>query len=300
MPFAQTGELAALGAAMCWTVTALAFENAGRRIGSLAVNLIRLVLALAILSVACVLMRGRPFPTDASGHAWLWLGLSGLVGFTVGDLCLFRALVVVGSRLATLMMALVPPICALLGWLIMGEVLGALDWLGMAFTLGGVTLVVSEKRQGNKGDPSPGRIPLHGVLLGLGGALGQAVGLVLSKFGMGSYDPMASTQIRVMAGIVGFAVVFSIVGWWPRTVASLRDGRAMAFTGIGAFFGPFLGVTLSLVAVGHTDTGVASTIMALSPVLIIPAAILVNKDRVSPRSIVGAVAAVVGTALLFV
>lgn len=291
------GELAALGTACCWTVTALAFESAGRRIGSLAVNIIRLVMALGVLSLVGWLHRGLAFPVDASTHAWVWLSVSGLVGFTVGDLCLFRAFVVLGARRSMLLMALVPLVTALMGWLILGETLASRDWFGMALTLAGVTWVIRERTPAAAGQTQGS--PLAGVLLGVGGAVGQAVGLVLSDYGMGDFDPFAATQIRVVAGTVGFAVVFSIIGWWPRVVAGLRNPPAMRRTAVGAFFGPFLGVSLSLLAVQHTQTGVASTIMALPPVLILPIVALSGRERVTLRGALGAVVAVAGTALLF-
>ena len=132
------GEIAALGTAACWTVTSMAFESAGKRIGSMAVNLIRLVMALGFLTVWGAIVRGQALPLDASGHNWLWLSISGLVGFAIGDLCLFRAFVLVGARISMLIMSLVPPITALTGWLLMGEVLSALDWVGMTITIAGV------------------------------------------------------------------------------------------------------------------------------------------------------------------
>ena len=136
IPFA--GEIAALATACCWTVTGLAFEAAGRRVGSLSVNLIRLVPAVLLLSAYSWITRGIAFPVDASAHAWLWLSVSGLVGFTVGDLCLFRAFVLVGARVSMLLMAMVPPITTLFGLVIMGEVLSARELLGMALTVAGV------------------------------------------------------------------------------------------------------------------------------------------------------------------
>lgn len=296
-PFPHAGELAALGTACCWTATSLAFQSAGRRIGSLPVNLIRLVMAVFLLGGFTWLTRGQLVPMDASPHAWLWLSLSGLVGFTVGDLCLFQAFVVVGARISMLLMTLVPLITTLFGFLVMGEVLSLKELVGMGLTIAGVSSVVAERRR--DADGRPARLPLGGILLGLGGATGQALGLVLSKYGMGSYDPFASTQIRVIAGIAGFAVVFTLTGWWPKVRAALRDRRAMTSTGIGAFFGPFLGVSLSLLAVQYTDTGVAATLMSLTPVLIIPAAVLVYRERVAWPAAAGAVVAVAGSALLF-
>jgi drug/metabolite transporter (DMT)-like permease len=296
-PFPHAGELAALATACCWTTSALAFEAAGRRVGSLALNLIRLVPAFLLLSVYSWLVRGVAFPVDASAHAWLWLSLSGLIGFTVGDLCLFRAFVRVGARVSMLLMATAPLLTTLLGLLIMGELLSARQLLGMLLTVTGVSSVALERRPDAAGQLR--RLPLDGILLALGGAAGQALGLVLSKLGMGAYDAFAATQIRVLAGIVGLSVVFTALGWWPRVRAALADRRALVPTGIGAFFGPFLGVSLSLVAVKYTYAGVAATLMALVPVLIIPVSVLLFGEKVSRTAVLGALVAVAGTALLF-
>jgi drug/metabolite transporter (DMT)-like permease len=297
VPFPYAGELAGLATALCWTVTALAFESAGRKVGSLAVNHIRLVIAFLVVTAVCWIHRGLPLPTDATAHAWIWLSVSGLVGFTIGDLCLFRALVVVGSRIATLIMALVPPITALIGFALMDERLTGLDLLGMGLTLSGVAIVILERKPGTQGRKK--KLPVQGILLALGGAVGQAVGLVLSKYGMGTYDAFAAVQIRIIAGIAGFSVLFLFIGWWPKVFAAVRDRGAMKGTALGAFFGPFLGVTFSLIAVKYTETGVAATLMALAPVFIIPPAILLQKERVSTRAVLGAIVAVTGSALLF-
>jgi drug/metabolite transporter (DMT)-like permease len=296
-PFSHAGELAALATACCWTVSALAFQNAGRRVGSLPVNLIRLVMAAFLLGAFTGVTRGTPLPTDASHHTWVWLSLSGLVGFTIGDLCLFRAFVLVGARISMLMMTLVPLFTTILGFVVMGEVLTPMELAGMVLTIAGVSSVVSERRRDANGKIE--RLPLAGVLLALGGAIGQALGLVLAKFGMGSYSAFASTQIRVLAGLAGFAVLFTATSRWPRVRAALADRPAMTSTGIGAVFGPFIGVSLSLLAVQYTEAGVAATLMALVPVLIIPVSIIFYRERVAWPAAVGAVVAVCGSALLF-
>ena len=296
-PFTHAGEIAALATACCWTIGSLAFQTAGRRVGSLPVNLIRLVMGALLLGAFTWITRGTPLPTDASGHAWFWLSLSGLAGFTIGDLCLFRAFVVLGARISMLLMTLVPIFTTIFGYLVMHEVLTPMQLAGMALTIVGVSSVVLEKRRDANGVIE--RLPVSGILLGLGGAVGQALGLVLAKYGMGSYDAFASTQIRVLAGLVGFAVVFTATHRWPRVKAALSDRKAMKSTGIGAFFGPFLGVSLSLVAVQYTEAGVAATIMSLAPVLIIPVSIVFFHERVAWPAAVGAAVAVCGSTLLF-
>ena len=310
----RVGELAALGTAFCWTITAMAFESAGRRVGSLSVNLIRLVIGLAFLSLFNGIFRGHVFPSDFPAASWRWLSLSGFVGFALGDLFLFRAFVVLGSRISVLIMSATPPMAALIGWAALGETLTAGEIAGMILTIAGIALVVLERPSRPAGSPLAATSPSGpapetraatatprwvGVLLALGGAGGQALGLVLGKIGMRDLDPSAATQIRVIAGIVGFAVIFTLTSRWRRVGAALGDGVAMSRITAGAFFGPFLGVSLSLLAVQRTATGIASTIMAIPPVLIIAPALILFRERVTRREIVGAVVAVAGVSLMF-
>lgn len=296
-PAGYTGELAAVATVCCWTVSALAFTEAARRMGSLSLNIVRLSLALVFFAVFGWAARGLALPLDATGHNWFWLSLSGLVGFTLGDLCLFRALVVIGPRLSLLVLSLVPMLAAVLGWAALGENLSAAGLVGMALTVAGVAWVILERKP--LASAPGGRAATTGVLLALGAAAGQAVGLVLSKFGMGDYDAFAATQIRTMAGLAGFLALVLVLRAWPRLAAAVRSRAGMAFAALGACFGPFLGVSFSLVAVKYAYVGVAATIMSIVPVLVIPLVILIYRERVSARAVVGAVLAVAGVVLLF-
>ena len=293
-----TGHLAALGAAGLWAFTALSIEGAARRIGSLTVNLVRLVFAFGFLSVVGLVFRGHPLPTDATPHNWAWLTVSGLVGFTFGDLCLYRAYVVLGPRLSSLMMALVPPITALIGWLVLGETLTPRDLLGMTLTVTGIGWAILDRSR-RSGALVQNHITPAGVALGFGGALGQAGGLILSKIGMAGYNAFAATQVRVIAGFAGYSLLFFALKWWPNVRTGIRDRKALGFAALGAFFGPFLAVSLSLIAVRETVAGVAASIMALTPVLIIPLVIALRGERVGLGGVAGALVAVTGVALLF-
>lgn len=302
------GHFAALGAASCWAVTALVFEAAGRRMGALTLNLVRLVFAFLFHALVGWAVRGLALPLDASAHAWIWLGLSGLMGFVLGDFCLYKAYLEIGPRLSTLMMALVPPITALIGWMVLGETLAGRDLLGMTLTVGGIAWAILERRPRGAAvfssavsPASPGSIhpTPSGIALGFGGAFGQAAGLVLSKLGMGSYNAFAATQVRVIAGIAGYSLLFVALRWWPRVPVAVRDVRGMGLASAGAFFGPFLGVSLSLIAIRSTAAGVAASLMALTPVLIIPLVVLLRGERVGIGGVAGALVAVSGVVLLF-
>lgn len=302
----HTGEYAALLTTFFWTITALSFETASKRIGSMHLNLLRLGLAAVLLSVFSLFHRGMFLPMDASIHNLFWLMLSGLVGFVIGDFALFKAFIITGARVAMLMMTLAPVFAALAAWLILGEVMHLQSLVAMFITLAGIALVIFTRTRGTtaglvaaKGSYSIS-YPLKGIILGIIAAAGQGVGLVLSKYGMQDYDSFSSSQIRVVSGFLGFALLFFILGKFRELPASFRDSKAMKWLVVGSVFGPFLGVSFSLIAVQNTNAGIAQTIMSLVPVLIIPPAVLINKEKVTAREIVGAVIAVAGVALFFI
>lgn len=294
----RIGELAALFTAICWTVTAMAFESASRKVGSVSVNIIRLLMAFVLLSLFSYLRRGMFLPLDATTHNWIWLLLSGVIGFVIGDLFLFKSFTVIGSRLSMLIMTLVPPIAAFIGWLLMGEVLTPLNLLGMILTISGIALVIFNRSRKTTGTAN--KIQLKGLLFALGGAVGQAGGLVLSKYGMEGYDAFSATQIRVIAGIMGFAFIVHFFRRWMATAIAFKNRKAMLLMLLGATFGPFLGVSSSLIAVQNTAIGIASTIMAITPILIIPPTLIFFKQKISWQEVAGAMISVAGVALFFI
>lgn len=297
MVHTYSGELAALATACCWTLSAVFFTEAGKRIGSMSMNLLRLLAAFGMYVVYGAVMRGLPFPTDAEPERWKWLLASGLIGFVFGDLCLFRAYLIIGPRMSLLTMTLWPPIAALASWALNGDRMAGGEWLGMAVTLAGVALVVSEK-SGSPGAARPADYS-WGLLLAVLGAVGQAVGLVLGKPGTVGYDSFAAAQIRVLAGMAGFALLFCFTGWWPKFFASLKDRPGVTHSCLGAFTGPFVGVSLMLYSAAHArKMGVAATLMAITPILIIPISVFLYKERCSLRSVLGAVIAVAGVSVL--
>jgi len=298
------GEFYALFTALLWVFGALIFESLGKKNGADSINILRLIFALVFLSIFTFFSRNLAFPTDATTEAWLWLLLSGVVGFALGDLFLFKAFVMIGARVSMLIMSLAPPIAAFLGWLILDEMLTTFQFLGIAVTLLGVTIVVIQKDKGTdeNGDKKLKKLkyPIIGILLALGGAIGQGTGLVLSKIGMGDYDAFAASQIRIMAGIVGLGIYITFSKGWQKVINPLKKIKTISLIAIGSVFGAFLGISFSLLAIQNTNTGVASTIMAIQPILLIPASVIAFKEKVNFIEIVGAIIAVGGVALFFV
>jgi len=292
------GEFAALLTAFFWTITALAFEDATIRVGTFAVNIIRLTFAFVFLSILNYFMRGIAFPVDASLHAWGWLALSGIIGLLLGDLFLFASYPIISSRIAMLIMTLAPPMAAILGWFILDETMSFAAIFGMLLVIGGISLTIWSRTAGEKKFKL--NYPVKGLFFAFLGAFGQALGLVLSKLGMGEYSPIAATQIRVFAGVIGFVIVITILKRWKNVFKTFSDKKALKVITLGSIFGPFLGVSFSLIAVQHTNTGIASTIMSIVPILIIPPVILIYKQKVNIKEIIGAGISVVGVALFFV
>jgi drug/metabolite transporter (DMT)-like permease len=291
------GEFAALLVAFFWSITALSFEAASKKVGSLPVNIIRLVIGLVFLSAMNLMSRGLLLPTDASLHNWIWLSVSGLIGFVIGDFLLFKSFTVIGSWLAMLIMTLAPPMAAVFAWILLDERLSMLSLAGIVITLAGI--IVAIFRPDSKNGNVTVSKPVAGLLFAFGGALGQALGIVFSKFGMQQYSPFAATQIRIIAGIIGFIVLITLLRKWMSVRSALMDRKAMIPITVGSFFGPFLGVSFSLLAIQHTSTGIASTIMALVPIFIIPPSILLFKHKITVREIIGTIISLFGVALFF-
>jgi drug/metabolite transporter (DMT)-like permease len=299
------GESAAIATAALWTACSILFAAAGRRIGALSVNAYRIAMAVGLLVLAHVVWFGTAVP-PADGTQWFYMGLSGLAGLALGDFGYFGALVFIGPRRGVLLMSMAPIFSAISGYFILGEALMRWDVIGIAVTLSGVALVVLEKDNHSGESAIPARHKLYGVLSGLGGAIGQGIGLVVSKYGMlvaggsgGTLNPLSATLTRmiVAAAFVWLFVVIS--GRLPRVLAARRDTYAIKRTFAGAASGPFVGVWLSMVAVTYAIAGVAATLMALMPVMVIPVVWILYGERTNWRGIAGAAVAVTGAAILF-
>lgn len=306
------GEIISLGVAASWTITAICFEYAGRRIGALSLNIIRLGLAILMLGVTLLLFTGSFFPLHAGTEAWFWLAISGFIGYVLGDYCLFNSYLIIGSRFGQLFMTLAPPSAAIAGYFILGEHLSVNAWLGMMVTMFGIGLSIFSRPTGASKRLNL-TLPIKGILLGIGAGIGQGVGLVFSKLGMEHYMktidlqdkvavglvPFASTQIRAIVGIAGFLIIMFWTKQGKALVYSFRDRKGMGTATAGTIFGPFLGVSFSLMAVQYTEAGIASTLMALTPIMILLPSYFIFKQKITIREIIGAIISVVGVSLFF-
>ena len=305
------GELLSLLVAVMWTFTALFAEVASKRMGTLVLNVWRMLLTILLLGIALWWTCGKPWPQYASTDVWKWFLASGFMGFVFGDYCLFNAYIVMGSRFGQLFMTLASPFAAIAAWFMMGETMGGLALLGMIVTLAGIGISIMGKDEAGSRHL---KLPRKGILLGIGAGLGQGVGLVLSKQGLVHYAanipteatdvaammPFAGTQIRAIMGLIGFGATLIFLRKWRKMLCFFTDLKGAAAAMGAILLGPFFGVSLSLMAVGMTNAGIAQTLMSLTPVLILWPSRLMFGTKVSMQEVVGAVIAVAGASLFFI
>jgi len=276
----------------------LLFTASGRLVGSQVTNRVRLVFALIYLIILNAVLYGEPLPVSVEPERWWWLGISGLIGLTIGDAFLFQAFVSAGARLGVLLLSLAPIFGAFIAWVFFNETLSAQQIFGIILALSGIAWVVMSHEDEN--NPTYGELK-RGVLFGILGALFQAIGLVLSKQGMtDGFPPFKANLIRMIAATFSMWIWTAAEGKTRQTINSIRETpRVLGLLAIGALVGPVLGVSFSLMAVQNAEVGVASTLMALPPVFVLPISYFILKEKVGWQAVAGTALAISGVAVLF-
>lgn len=304
------GELLSIGVAFSWTATALLSEMGSKRMGNVTLNFIRMAITLIFSAILFLVVTGSPLPAHASTEAYMWMMLSGLVGYVIGDFCLFQCYIIIGSKFGQLFMTLAPITAAIMAWLTLGQEIKPTGIIAMVVTLTGIAITVLGRSDGGHHGLAL-KLPLKGVLFAIGAAVCQGVGLVLSKIGMDHYEasldapcqpwilPFYANVFRCVAGIIGFSLLLFIREGFASLRKNLADRTSMTVATLTTIFGPFVGVGCSLLAVQHTGAGIASTLMALTPIIIIVPAWWLFKQPITAKSVVGALISVVGVSLFF-
>lgn len=305
------GEIISIGVAFSWTITAILSEIGSKRVGNLTLNVLRMAFALIFSVLMFLIVTGSPLPAPADTEAYLWLLLSGLVGYVIGDYCLFQSYIIIGSSFGQLLMTLAPLSAALTAWALLGQQMHLMSIVAMLVTLVGIGFSILGK--GDKHLLSL-KLPLRGVLFGIGAAMCQGIGLVISKQGMDTYQatmpqtviheiswivPFYSNFFRCIAGITGFTLLMAWRHGLRKLYESTHDYKGMGVAVLTTLFGPFVGVGFSLMAVQYTAAGIASTLMATTPIIIIVPSYFLFKQKIRWQSIVGAVISVIGVSLFF-
>jgi len=305
------GEIISLGVACSWTIAALSSEVGSRRLGVFVMNVWRMLLALLFSVCLMWLTMGEPFPLYAGAEAWSWLLLSGVVGYFFGDWCLFNSYLTIGSRYGQLFMTLAPMFAALSAWVSIGQTLSAGSLIAMSVTIVGISISVLGRGNHHKFSI---QLPAKGVLYGIGAGMGQGVGLVLSKIGLDHYTadvpvavlpqvenylPFGANLIRCLAGLFCFTIWLLVRGEGSKMRTSIHNHKGMLAMLTAVISGPFVGVGFSLMAVQYTAAGIASTIMATTPILILLPSYYLFHQKITWKGFIGACISVVGVSLFF-
>lgn len=303
------GATAAVLTSALWTINAILFTSAGKRIGAISVNAWRIFLAALLLWITHLLMTGEVFPVGTS-EQWLWIGLSGVIGLGIGDFGLFASFVIIGTRRAVLIMSLSAIFAAIAAFFLFNEILSIVAFIGIAITLAGVITVLLEDETKSDEKKLTRQQKIKGISFASIGAIGQGLGIAFLKKGMLLYPnvtdmpgvvelAIASTLIRMILGALFVWGAITVMGKLPDIKRALKNRQGMKFVIAGAFIGPFVGVTLSTLAAYTIHVGIAQTLMSLMPVMIIPVVWLLFRQRTTWQGIVGAIVAVLGVAILF-
>ncbi|MCX6152379.1 MAG: DMT family transporter [Ignavibacteriales bacterium] len=290
------GEISALLTAILWSATSIFFSEASLRAGSLQVNITRLILATIYLAITIPIMN---LSLSLSSSQIINLVLSGIIGLIFGDTYLFKAFQHIGPRLSMLVMSLAPAVAAILAYFFLGEDISLLGIFGIIITIAGIAIVVLQREEH---PTSKYKISKIGILYAFFGAVGQGVGLIFAKlaFNEGEINSFVAAFFRIFSSVIIMLPIALLTKKYdnPFKVFS-KDKIALAFTTAGSICGPYLGITLSLVAISNTSVGIAATIMSIVPILLLPIVRIYYKEKLTWISIVGAFITVGGIAILF-
>jgi drug/metabolite transporter (DMT)-like permease len=292
------GQIFALLTALCWAQNSLVYSYLGKKVGSDAVTHIRLWLALPIMFLVNYLFTGSLFPCDISSGTFLLIFVSGLFGFFVADLFLFRAFVEIGAREALVVMTTGPIFSLVFSRIFLKEYLSLLNLLGILIVLAGVIFVIIDD---NRGDRELHRHKKRGAVYALSGAITQAIGLIFAKMAMmDGIHPVSTNLIRIIAGFTGLFIYSLFRKKVVEDFKTFNNGKYLLLLLFAVLAGPVLGIILSLYALNWAPVGIVTTLMQVSPVMLLPVDIFILKKRVSPVAVLGTCIAVAGTVLLFI
>jgi len=295
------GEISALITGLFWSFSAIGFTKAGRHYSSNVINRIRITIAFAALLAINYFTLGEVMPFSAEPLRWGYFLLSGILGYAIGDFFLFSSYQMVGPRIGLLLMSMHPVISSVIAWF-MGETLSWIQITGIIITLSGIGWVVLLK-SGSQSEHEEFRVTKKGVFYGIMAAVGQSTGLIFSKLGMANEFPaIAGNVLRMLAA---FIFLWVAAGFQKEIGSTLRSitakPRSFFWVFFGALMGPVIGVSFSLFAVQKTShIGVASTLMGLSPIFMLPISYFVFHERFGWKVILGTFIAITGVSILLV
>lgn len=294
----KIGEIAALGAALCWTINGMIISNVGENLKANTINLIRLSFGLVYLSIFTLLTLGQVFPISELPSSYLYLGLSGVIGFAIGDFFFISTIQTIGPRFGMLMLSTSPVITAFMDYIFFGVKLSFFGNVGIILTILGIGIVVLSQR--DDGETIDRSLMGKGLIFGILSAVGQSVGTIFSKLGMSSMNAFQATQLRIVGGLLAMIIIHLVTKDKDKLFDVIKDKSRASKIAIAGFLGPALGVGLSLLALQYTSAGIAATLTSTMPIMILPISIFYYREKIGVVEIGGTLLSIVGIAILFI
>lgn len=303
----MSGELIALVTTLCWSLGIFPFTEAAKRIGTAPVNQWRLLLAWVLISIILFFTNSLSIVDLFSQphlYHFVFLGASGIIGFTIGDYCSFKSFTILGPKLGSLYTTFAPGAALSMGFLVLGEKVNLIGILGIAITIGGVIWLTLSKKDTAAAEEAGFKRDKTGIILGIIGALCQGTGLVLSKYGMDYYAEHIPTMHAVWIRLLfAFGAAFLVSLFAKKLIANSKPilsnkNNALPYMVLGTFLGPICGVTCSLIAIQKIEVAVAQTIFALLPIVVLPVNLLVYKEKITLQSVFACLIAILGVVIL--
>lgn len=289
------GEIFAFMTAVSWAVGSTIFEAATQKTDSVSINVLRLIFGIIFLGILTFLTKGLFLPFDSNLHNWTYLGFSGVIGLFLGDLFLYQAFYLIGARLCMLFMTLTPLLVGIFGFLFLGEVLTPIQMLAMVVTCLGILLVVVKPKEKSRNQK---KLTPQGLMCIILGVSFEALGNIFTKIGAYNYDASSSTQIRMICALFVFTFYLTFKKKWGNIISTVKDTKNFLLILAGTLV-VTSGITFLVGAFNRINTGVAITISSISPVIIIPISIIIFKERVNLREVIGAIISVIGVGIFF-
>ncbi|MDS3859393.1 DMT family transporter [Thermosynechococcaceae cyanobacterium BACA0444] len=314
------GQLAALSSAALWAAASVGYRYLGQTIPALGLNLAKGLVALGLILLTVL---GLPiFPIQESPQAVGLLLVSGFLGIGLGDTAYFVALRELGARITLLLCTLSPLITLLLAFCFLNETIPHFTVIGTIITLGGITIVISERTPSNSTPTAPSaQLSKLGLIAVMGSNLAQAGGVILARMAFldTEFDPLYAALLRIFAGVL-FLVILGgsqgklgawLEGFWQLKGGARRGNdpaanmpsyalnlQACMILVLAALAGTYLGIWLQQISLKFVSAGIAQTLSSTSPLFILLLAPIL-KEPITIRAGLGAILAVGGIALVF-
>jgi len=300
-----TGELAALTTAALWALASLFYGRT--QLSAWQINFGKNWIASVILFVhlgVASWLAGRPL-FAADRNSWALLAVSSLIGIVIGDTFYFRSLQILGPRRALMVSMTSPLFATLVGWFALGETLTLVSLTGIALTMGGIGVVISERAGSSE---LPGHFPAstaRGMIMGVLAALCNAIGGTFSRLGtQGSEwfaangcDPLEATVIRVWVA-AAFSVSAAVVtGSVIRTARQSFHPTALRMYFPAVICGTWLGIWMSQIAYKHTYLAITLTLTCTTPLFVMPMLRITSGYQITARGVLGALISIAGVYL---